>query len=152
MRHPISVSLFDRSRLRDQVKMSEEYREMTPEQAKNRRVRRAYSVNCGTAPNGDSSTCYRAAVGEISHDLGHFAMKRDGKLLLAMVGLPARGKTYIAKSIKRHLEWMGIETGIYNAGNYRRAVRYSFAFPLPEAHPQSQAYCAPLQREFSYIT
>lgn len=32
-----------------------------------------------------------------------FAVRRDGKLLLATVGLPARGKTYIAQSIKRHM-------------------------------------------------
>jgi adenylylsulfate kinase-like enzyme len=49
-----------------------------------------------------------------------FAMRRDGKLLIAMVGLPARGKTYIAKRIKRHLDWLGIHTQMFNAGNYRR--------------------------------
>jgi 6-phosphofructo-2-kinase len=47
-------------------------------------------------------------------------MRRDGKLLIAMVGLPARGKTYIAKRIKRHLDWLGIHTQMFNAGNYRR--------------------------------
>lgn len=41
----------------------------------------------------------------MSHGLSQaeFAVRRDGKLLLATVGLPARGKTYIAQSIKRHM-------------------------------------------------
>ncbi|CBJ29032.1 conserved unknown protein [Ectocarpus siliculosus] len=64
----------------------------------------------------------RRLAGEVRHGLSQaeFAVRRDGKLLLATVGLPARGKTYIAQSIKRHMDWFGLRTEIFNAGNYRR--------------------------------
>ncbi|CAN0418604.1 unnamed protein product [Ectocarpus sp. 12 AP-2014] len=64
----------------------------------------------------------RRLAGQVRHGLSQaeFAVRRDGKLLLAMVGLPARGKTYIAQSIKRHMDWFGLRTEIFNAGNYRR--------------------------------
>ena len=35
--------------------------------------------------------------------------------VIAMVGLPARGKTYMAKKLARYFNWIGIETrGIAN--------------------------------------
>ncbi|CAM9896186.1 unnamed protein product, partial [Phaeothamnion confervicola] len=49
-----------------------------------------------------------------------FAVRCEGKLLVAMVGLPARGKTYIAQRIMRHMEWNEMTTRLFNAGNYRR--------------------------------
>lgn len=48
--------------------------------------------------------------------------RREGKLVLAMVGLPARGKTSIAFKLRRHLNWMGMRTEIFNVGNYRRKL------------------------------
>jgi broad specificity phosphatase PhoE/predicted kinase len=42
------------------------------------------------------------------------------KLALVMVGLPARGKTYSARKISRFLSWRGIQTQVFNVGNYRR--------------------------------
>lgn len=36
------------------------------------------------------------------------------------VGLPARGKTYIAQKVKRYLSWLGIPTRVFNVGDYRR--------------------------------
>jgi 6-phosphofructo-2-kinase / fructose-2,6-biphosphatase 2 len=30
--------------------------------------------------------------------------------VIAMVGLPARGKTYISKKLSRYLNWIGINT------------------------------------------
>ena len=38
-----------------------------------------------------------------------------------MVGLPARGKTYIARKLSRYLSWLRIRTKVFNVGNYRRA-------------------------------
>jgi broad specificity phosphatase PhoE/predicted kinase len=43
------------------------------------------------------------------------------KLALAMVGLPARGKTYTARKIARYLQWSGYEVGAFNVGDHRRA-------------------------------
>lgn len=39
---------------------------------------------------------------------------------IIMVGLPARGKTYMAKKLTRYLNWIGIETKVFNVGEYRR--------------------------------
>jgi hypothetical protein len=47
---------------------------------------------------------------------------RRGKMVLAMVGLPARGKTYIARKLAHHLQWMGHKTTTFNVGNYRRKI------------------------------
>ena len=43
------------------------------------------------------------------------------KLVLAMVGLPARGKTYTARKISRYLQWSGYKTELFNVGDHRRA-------------------------------
>ncbi|CAF3802177.1 unnamed protein product, partial [Rotaria sp. Silwood1] len=37
-----------------------------------------------------------------------------------MVGLPARGKTYMARKLARYLSWIGIKTKVFNVGDYRR--------------------------------
>lgn len=44
------------------------------------------------------------------------------KLVIIMVGLPARGKSYITKKIQRYLSWQQHETRIFNVGNRRRVV------------------------------
>jgi broad specificity phosphatase PhoE/predicted kinase len=45
--------------------------------------------------------------------------KRE-KLVLVMVGLPARGKTYLARKMARYLTWRGYQAKVFNVGNYRR--------------------------------
>jgi broad specificity phosphatase PhoE/predicted kinase len=44
----------------------------------------------------------------------------DDPLVLVMVGLPARGKTFIARKLARYLQWLGLEARVFNVGNYRR--------------------------------
>ncbi|MFT4624007.1 MAG: broad specificity phosphatase PhoE/predicted kinase [Myxococcota bacterium] len=41
-------------------------------------------------------------------------------LVVVMVGLPARGKTYTAQKIARYFQWLGHEARVFNVGNYRR--------------------------------
>nr|XP_009859210.1 6-phosphofructo-2-kinase/fructose-2,6-bisphosphatase 1 isoform X2 [Ciona intestinalis] len=40
--------------------------------------------------------------------------------IIVMVGLPARGKTYIGKKLSRYLNWVGVNTKVFNVGQYRR--------------------------------
>jgi len=60
------------------------------------------------------------------------------KLAFVMVGLPARGKTFIARKIARYLAWLGNRTQVFNVGSYRRArigshQHHSFFDPRNEA-------------------
>ena len=41
-------------------------------------------------------------------------------LAVVMVGLPARGKTYIARRLARYLSWLGYQTRVFTVGAYRR--------------------------------
>jgi broad specificity phosphatase PhoE/predicted kinase len=38
-----------------------------------------------------------------------------------MVGLPARGKTFVARKLQRYLSWLGYPTRLVNVGDYRRS-------------------------------
>ncbi|CAM9747126.1 unnamed protein product [Ascophyllum nodosum] len=55
--------------------------------------------------------------------LGYWTMSR--KLVLVMVGLPARGKSYIVKMLVRYLNWIGFPTKVFNVGEYRRRIGYT---------------------------
>jgi broad specificity phosphatase PhoE/predicted kinase len=41
-------------------------------------------------------------------------------MLLMLVGLPARGKTFIGRKLARYLSWLGYRTRVFNVGSYRR--------------------------------
>lgn len=59
------------------------------------------------------------------------------KLVIIMVGLPARGKSYITKKIHRYLSWQQHNTRIFNVGN-RRRLAAGVANPA-DASPTSTA-------------
>ncbi|EKX38124.1 hypothetical protein GUITHDRAFT_77385 [Guillardia theta CCMP2712] len=44
------------------------------------------------------------------------------RLLIVMVGLPARGKSFISHRLTNYLTWYGLRTKVFNVGAYRRAV------------------------------
>jgi 6-phosphofructo-2-kinase len=41
-------------------------------------------------------------------------------LVIALVGLPARGKSFVARKIDYYLNWSGCKCRIFNVGRYRR--------------------------------
>ncbi|PGH32997.1 6-phosphofructo-2-kinase [[Emmonsia] crescens] len=54
---------------------------------------------------------------------GRIAQRDVGsKLVIVMVGLPARGKSYITKKLARYLNWMQHDTKIFNVGERRRVA------------------------------
>lgn len=47
------------------------------------------------------------------------------KLVIVMVGLPARGKSYVTKKVARYLNWLQHDTRIFNVGERRRVAAYA---------------------------
>ncbi|XP_074873693.1 6-phosphofructo-2-kinase/fructose-2,6-bisphosphatase 1 [Carettochelys insculpta] len=79
--------------------------------------------------------------------------------MVVMVGLPARGKTYISKKLTRYLNWIGIPTKVFNLGQYRReAVQTykSYEFFRPDNHEamqiRRQCALAALQDVHNYLS
>lgn len=56
----------------------------------------------------------------------------NNKLIIVMVGLPARGKSYITKKLARYLNWLQLETKIFNAGERRRATGRDYVDDVSE--------------------
>ncbi|GAA6061849.1 hypothetical protein JCM10212_000766 [Sporobolomyces blumeae] len=45
----------------------------------------------------------------------------EAKIVVAMVGLPARGKSYLSNKLQRYLLWLEYSVKVFNVGQYRRA-------------------------------
>lgn len=71
---------------------------------------------------------YYAGSGAVAHGLSstekHTIRERltpDARgIVLVMVGLPARGKSFISRRTERFLQWRGMTTRMFNVGKYRR--------------------------------
>ncbi|KAL5267092.1 hypothetical protein ACHWQZ_G004206 [Mnemiopsis leidyi] len=69
------------------------------------------------------------------------------KQCYAMVGLPARGKSYIAHRLARYLNWIGTKSKVFNVGQYRRRLvgvnmTYDYYDPFNTTGAQSRRMVA----------
>ncbi|KAF1917808.1 6-phosphofructo-2-kinase-domain-containing protein [Ampelomyces quisqualis] len=65
---------------------------------------------------------------------GKIAQRDVGsKLVIVMVGLPARGKSYITKKLARYLNWLQHDTSIFNVGEKRRVAASGHGLRLSQA-------------------
>ncbi|TGJ88739.1 hypothetical protein E0Z10_g45 [Xylaria hypoxylon] len=60
------------------------------------------------------------------HDTG-------SKLVIVMVGLPATGKSYVAKKLSRYLNWLQHKTHVFNVGDRRREAASSNSEAAPHS-------------------
>lgn len=55
-----------------------------------------------------------------------------GNIVIALVGLPARGKTHLAVSLVRYLRWLGVKSHPFHVSDYRRATYTNFEDDVPQ--------------------
>lgn len=67
------------------------------------------------------------------------------KLVIVMVGLPARGKSYITKKLQRYLSWQQHESRIFNVGNRRRSAAGVKVSAGPRLAPEPRCFDPPVQ-------
>ncbi|KAG5990408.1 hypothetical protein E4U43_004295 [Claviceps pusilla] len=67
------------------------------------------------------------------------------KLVIVMVGLPARGKSYITKKLQRYLSWQQHESRIFNVGNRRRTAAGIKVSVHPKLAPEHERLDPPVE-------
>jgi broad specificity phosphatase PhoE len=83
-----------------------------------KRVASNQSLCCPSSSGEEGSSTQDRGLTAFGDADGTFGSKN--KLVVAMVGLPARGKSYLVKMLVRYLSWIGFPTRIFNVGELRR--------------------------------
>ena len=93
------------------------------------------------SPSSATSTSSSSSINSSKHrpipQLLHLKGTKK-RLVVGLVGLPARGKTYIGRKLCRYLNWIGYTCASFNVGSYRRkevgsTIPPSFFDPANEA-------------------
>ncbi|KAK6028934.1 phosphoglycerate mutase family protein, partial [Ostertagia ostertagi] len=79
-------------------------------------------TNAVTPTSSDDTSTKRMVAHSSEHGFSGSPASDQVRIpnVIVMVGLPARGKTYISKKLCRYLNWIGIKTRVFNVGEYRR--------------------------------
>ncbi|QFZ29760.1 putative 6-phosphofructo-2-kinase [Clavispora lusitaniae] len=90
------------------------------------RSQKAYTLNIAGQTSSKTSPDGRIA----SVDVG-------SKLVIVMVGLPARGKSYITNKLTRYLNWLQHDCRVFNVGNTRRMDKTNVLGPASRPLPDT---------------
>ncbi|PIC55751.1 hypothetical protein B9Z55_000896 [Caenorhabditis nigoni] len=71
--------------------------------------------------------------------------------VIALVGLPARGKTYISHKLYRYLNWIGIEAKAFKVGEYRRKACNLEEYDEYEFFSPNNARCQKIRDEVAQL-
>ncbi|CAO1634655.1 unnamed protein product [Parajaminaea phylloscopi] len=67
----------------------------------------------------------------------------EAKIVVAMVGLPARGKSYLSNKLMRYLRWLEYSVKVFNVGQLRRAMAKAKLAESGVKEDQSAAFFDP---------
>ncbi|KAI9852446.1 MAG: Fructose-2,6-bisphosphatase [Thelocarpon superellum] len=73
------------------------------------------------SPHLDAMSCRTPSPDLRPWSNGRGKQVEDTRICVVTVGLPARGKSFIAQKVARFLAWLSIEAKTFNVGSYRRA-------------------------------
>lgn len=90
------------------------------------RAKKAYTLNIAGQTSSKTSPDGKIA----SVDVG-------SKLVIVMVGLPARGKSYITNKLTRYLNWIQHDCRVFNVGNTRRMDKKNVLGPASRPLPDT---------------
>lgn len=90
------------------------------------RAKKAYTLNI--AGQTSSKTSPDGKIAQV--DVG-------SKLVIVMVGLPARGKSYITNKLTRYLNWLQHDCRVFNVGNTRRMDKNNVLGPAKRPLPDT---------------
>ncbi|KZS99342.1 bifunctional 6-phosphofructo-2-kinase/fructose-2,6-bisphosphate 2-phosphatase [Sistotremastrum niveocremeum HHB9708] len=70
----------------------------------------------------ESVSAPRTVIGIGNKGLSYISLPdySEAKIVVAMVGLPARGKSYLSNKLMRYLEWLEYNVKVFNVGQLRR--------------------------------
>lgn len=105
-------------------------------------ARKAYTLNIPGQTSSKTSPDGKIA----SMDVG-------SKLVIVMVGLPARGKSYITNKLTRYLNWLQHDCRVFNVGNTRRKDKLNAGpetQPLPDSSTPTETR-SPQQHDASFF-
>jgi broad specificity phosphatase PhoE len=84
--------------------------------------------------------------------VSHFCTIPDNiSVVVCMVGLPGRGKSFISKRLSRYLNWKGIRCKVFNAGNYRRALLGADATAGADFYDPNNANAKELREKMAHL-
>ncbi|EGG09789.1 uncharacterized protein MELLADRAFT_95280 [Melampsora larici-populina 98AG31] len=75
----------------------------------------------------------------------------EAKIVVAMVGLPARGKSYLSNKLQRYLKWLEFSVKVFNVGQYRRERYRERAQKLGQKEDQSANFFDPSNQNASEV-